>query len=628
MDVTSLKVFVAGVLTGYDTDPLKLAILLRTFLHILNPKNIPVRVTPPTDDPEDASEKALVAFKGLSLNPIEETLQSRPDLRELVIESFGGLVKWANYLCKQRMKDPKKASELSKTIHLAFANFYTVEAIRNGIKSSTETGVHAMLFRYWMECPDTDSYRDYYADLFQKISHEITWEQLNTLGDIGKDPEQPVEIPNAIRDRFRALLNENPMPARSISLMVNLMSATMRFPGHYFTNLMLDRNAVGMLTTALCKAIKLIDDESSEKVYKVQLLSVICASIVSLRFQLIRGLGFPYIRQAVRNGFIDAIVTLGQLDMLEKLDKFTKGCLQHIIGHTLVRGLVIGSVVSVTSNALEAAEKKYGEDLKISKSYLAGDWMDLLMASGTRKVLLDILPSEKQTFKPCAWDGCSVSGKMKDLKRCGGCLIASYCSVECQRKHWKNGHKSYCRLKQQEREENEAEGGQMMFSSSDVQFIRNLALADIRTHLCHLEALAAKKFPKTPGSHLVLYLDYTDPEIPLGKCDLKNTVFDYEFTDPCDEDPLRKLQNAELIKMPRGNPEMYTFIEVSFILGEQVTKRNFMTGPNMFGRGQFLQTDDGKIRSGRCPNNEIRGDLLHPENLALLENLMKVFGVT
>ena len=32
----------------------------------------------------------------------------------------------------------------------------------------------------------------------------------------------------------------------------------------------------------------------------------------------------------------------------------------------------------------------------------------------------------------------------KELKQCGGCLQVSYCSLECQKRHWK-GHKSQCK---------------------------------------------------------------------------------------------------------------------------------------------------------------------------------------
>ena len=42
-----------------------------------------------------------------------------------------------------------------------------------------------------------------------------------------------------------------------------------------------------------------------------------------------------------------------------------------------------------------------------------------------------------------ACENCQKSS-VTDLKQCGGCLQVSYCSPECQKKHWKC-HKSQCR---------------------------------------------------------------------------------------------------------------------------------------------------------------------------------------
>ena len=46
-------------------------------------------------------------------------------------------------------------------------------------------------------------------------------------------------------------------------------------------------------------------------------------------------------------------------------------------------------------------------------------------------------------------DGCNklkLADKPGLMKDCSQCKMACYCSVECQRKHWKNGHKEDCLL--------------------------------------------------------------------------------------------------------------------------------------------------------------------------------------
>ena len=44
-------------------------------------------------------------------------------------------------------------------------------------------------------------------------------------------------------------------------------------------------------------------------------------------------------------------------------------------------------------------------------------------------------------FQPCDCPGCN-----RTLKRCSACLIVAYCSVKCQKLHWKRGHKKFCKV--------------------------------------------------------------------------------------------------------------------------------------------------------------------------------------
>mmetsp|Transcript_25990 Transcript_25990/g.65077 ORF Transcript_25990/g.65077 Transcript_25990/m.65077 type:complete len:368 (-) Transcript_25990:271-1374(-) len=40
---------------------------------------------------------------------------------------------------------------------------------------------------------------------------------------------------------------------------------------------------------------------------------------------------------------------------------------------------------------------------------------------------------------------CGRRAKGKSFRKCSGCLLVSYCSLECQRTHWSSGHKGECR---------------------------------------------------------------------------------------------------------------------------------------------------------------------------------------
>ena len=45
---------------------------------------------------------------------------------------------------------------------------------------------------------------------------------------------------------------------------------------------------------------------------------------------------------------------------------------------------------------------------------------------------------------PCFYCGTEQSMSSGNLKRCGHCKIAVYCNRECQKKHWKGGHRQMC----------------------------------------------------------------------------------------------------------------------------------------------------------------------------------------
>lgn len=43
------------------------------------------------------------------------------------------------------------------------------------------------------------------------------------------------------------------------------------------------------------------------------------------------------------------------------------------------------------------------------------------------------------------WRCAKVEKKPREFRKCGNCKMHAYCSVECQKVHWKNGHKEICK---------------------------------------------------------------------------------------------------------------------------------------------------------------------------------------
>ncbi len=58
--------------------------------------------------------------------------------------------------------------------------------------------------------------------------------------------------------------------------------------------------------------------------------------------------------------------------------------------------------------------------------------------------------------------GCGGCGRVgsqgEPLKRCSGCHAVSYCNSECQRKHWRAGHKAACKGKGKDKDKGKDKG--------------------------------------------------------------------------------------------------------------------------------------------------------------------------
>ncbi|KAE9409484.1 hypothetical protein BT96DRAFT_1012481 [Gymnopus androsaceus JB14] len=581
-------------------------------------KNVPSNVVPPRsaapgEENHDPSEKALIAFHVLAKPGGGGILKTQPHLVDLVIEGLPGMVQWGIYLFKQRVDTPlDDAHNTCSFVIRTFNELLSVPKV-NAVMIKDTPGIFEMTARYWMKAPPEDL--DFTAIFFQNLCFNITWEQLNELSKAAKLEDKPVEIADLALSRAKSHLAKSKV--RSLAIATNVLHLLMRKPRHYFTDLLLEKKVVTTYTNTLVKITKLFNAYRGSKETNEwhQLKNCVSVSVVSLRFTLIRNTGFPYIRESLKAGLLQGLCDLAK--HFDDLAKFPREYIRIIITESLTRSLVIGCVVKISYEKLKSIG--YGaQDEAMRKSYLEKEWDAFKSLTAMREDLLETAPKQKEAQKSCASEMCKAPPKqMKELKLCSGCLVTSYCSAECQRKHWKTGgHKAYCKLKQEEYEERAKEERRMIFEPTNVQYLRNLSTTDINIHLPHLQALARQTYPSVPHNKLVLCIDYTNVDIPTGTCSLKN-LSTYEF-DEGDEDRggwlepeisvLRARQNAELLWIVRDSLSSYTFIEMSFILGEFVIRRNFVSNTNMMERMAevgFLPklTKDAEIKkSAACPH--------------------------
>lgn len=87
----------------------------------------------------------------------------------------------------------------------------------------------------------------------------------------------------------------------------------------------------------------------------------------------------------------------------------------------------------------KAADQRHARAQKIVDTLTSGVLGETPDSNGATRSNMD-------STHMCACCGRGREGGLK-LKPCSQCKVAVYCGEECQRKHWKDGHKSNCRPK-------------------------------------------------------------------------------------------------------------------------------------------------------------------------------------
>ncbi|GAQ82486.1 hypothetical protein KFL_001130050 [Klebsormidium nitens] len=75
-----------------------------------------------------------------------------------------------------------------------------------------------------------------------------------------------------------------------------------------------------------------------------------------------------------------------------------------------------------------------------------GPIQPLPLEKGMAETLQKLKSLDKKPCRKCSRAGCDrVEACYKEFKICSGCKLACYCSRECQKNSWKEGHKEVCR---------------------------------------------------------------------------------------------------------------------------------------------------------------------------------------
>lgn len=370
--------------------------LLQVFLHNLSIDRVPSVVVEQDDD--DASQRAYAAFSGL--RGFRELFPTHPIFRDQILAAWPGIFEWSLYLCKQRLQTPDpRAQDVDNTTKIvcgAFHDFLGDPTLRSRMEKTT--GIFELCARFWMH-PETAVVIS--SAVLQLMAINASWDNLNEIGQAAKDTIRPVEIPELAVKRLRVEIAKDPLEPSPLDLYINVVGVLMRLPGHYFTHVCLEKRVISLVTKTLLKISKIMRRSATEG---RRFEKVVAVGFNFLRFALVRSTGFPYIKEALQAGLLQAMC--GCAPAFSGLDDLPRECIRHIIRDTLTRGLVIGSVVKVMKKMLESIDEK-DQDNDIRRSFVGEDWNTLVSLARIRGVLLEATPKERKTVVPCGWEGVS-----------------------------------------------------------------------------------------------------------------------------------------------------------------------------------------------------------------------------
>ncbi|KAK0213676.1 hypothetical protein IW262DRAFT_1467007 [Armillaria fumosa] len=175
--------------------------------------------------------------------------------------------------------------------------------------------------------------------------------------------------------------------------------------------------------------------------------------------------------------------------------------LLHLItSYTLYRNVLAKVWKAVYMGDLEPAISEAGP--------IGEAWKTLKETTETRwEILKDYMASCRELTR-CSYPACSHPdvGSKRTLRRCEGCRFEYYCSKECQKQDWRDGHNDVCRMLQNCLRD----GLPVLMSKRERHFAYAIIDKDIRDNTQLIEELKAEKLRNTDGPTVLLTVtDYT-----------------------------------------------------------------------------------------------------------------------
>ncbi|KAG2220694.1 hypothetical protein INT45_012558 [Circinella minor] len=160
--------------------------------------------------------------------------------------------------------------------------------------------------------------------------------------------------------------------------------------------------------------------------------------------------GIDFMEYAADNGDADAMLMLGLIFGSKDYGLYDMDKAQNYMELALVRGdpEAYNYLVRILRAKMAARAALEQENLENFDKLSLEDQAKLI-----RQVAKEATP-EKVRHRQCSSTFCTnTEQKEGDFKKCGRCQRVSYCSRECQKEHWKHGHKAVCSTNAEEKPE-------------------------------------------------------------------------------------------------------------------------------------------------------------------------------
>ncbi|KAJ7862879.1 hypothetical protein B0H14DRAFT_3863023 [Mycena olivaceomarginata] len=570
---------------------------LQTLLSHLDEKKVPKAVKSLVE-----SDPAWRSFDSLA-GIFSSDFSLDPTTRTQFISAWPGVFKWCCYFYAQRVPRENNSATVQNTIETICAiiiGLYIDTEVRATVRATT--GIIELCTHL---CLHPASPIGGFIPLSTLLSS--TWEDIDAVCAVAGKPETFAKM---LLDRLRTTVNQSPLRVDYAFTLTRILTTVIALPGHSLAFAVLADNATWIVARMLFLVSLSIGSSVGEQ--RETYSKCIRIGITFLRGAMVEYDSPRLVCQAIDAGLLRTICALSRI--LDGDLEESKPVLTHILREILPQSMMYRSVIKVMQGEHKEMD---GEviDKEIMKSYLREEWMAWVLLLHLRGTIAKFPKEVKgRGSVSCDCVTCTKRGKKTELLRCAGCLYVYYCSKTCQKEAWPI-HRKMCKLKQS----SPTTGGSMMFSDQDAQFLREVIGTDAQIHHSHLQKLAKRKFPNEPVENLIICIDYTNPIYPAGTCSLKN-IKTYVFPPVSDRamDPANvQAQNDEMIKMVRRNPREYTFIEATFVYGQQRLTRNLMTRPNMWISPAAKMASALDWQKNKCENQD-------EPSVGLLEFLLAV----